>query len=319
MEGEAQTHLIDTFEVSRVSEGAEQVQESRAGMKGGPVWHKRLSDEDVTALRADMRAGFEAAKIHGVKFPMSQLIELTGISASFLGNIYNGKRGSTLPTANTIRDGLKKMLADAPGAADTANALAESLPPPPMTVSRGKKGPRTMPESFKVRRRATHRALIEAQDPLRVRIKAYCTENDITKRTFARRVGGLSESAISYFLSGKAMRPENFERVKRYLDKRGPSDNELAGLVEPKKRGRPPKSTALVHQPDPRQRPLPFSDGGNVIAVAAAMHPLHRSPPTVSGETRSPGDIARAFLAEKLGGAVGIEAIETLLRIARST
>lgn len=289
--------------------------------EGHVTWNKRLSDEDVAALRADMRAGFAAAKIHGVRFPMSRLIELTKLSGSFVGNVYHGKRKTTLPTSQTIRDALRKMLDEAPGgdATPRANAIAsaeaaEAQQKTQQLDGRNNRRGKKMPESFKQRIRAKYDEDQKMQAPLRARVKAYCAENDITRRAFSRRVGGMTESAISYFLSGKLLRPANLERVRRYLDKHSPADD---ALIEPKRRGRPPKSAALVHRPE--QQPLPFPQTNGLLAVAAAMHPLHRSTLPTSGETRSAGEIARAFLAQKLGGELGIEAIEALLLIAKTT
>lgn len=269
------------------------------------MWKKRLSDDDAAALRADMRAGLEAAKIHGVRFPFKTLVDRVEMSQPFIHNIMTGKANGTLPTSVKIRDALRAMLAEAPGGDATTRALAIALAPatadarPALPPGRQRRSPS---EETVTRKRANYEAMLAEQAPVRAQLVAYKQARGLSQRELAREIG-LGESAMSYFFSGKGMKPDRYRKVLRFIARQG------IRAAKPKA----PASTALA------TRRTALDNNGRVIAVAAAMHPIHRvQPAPVSGPNGTAQQIAKDFVQKLLGGTLGIEAIEALIQIAKT-
>ncbi len=290
----------------------------RGGERAGHVWKKRLSDEDAAALRADMKAAIEAAKIHGMKFPMARLVAHVGMSQPFIYNILTGKANGTLPTSVKIRDALRAMLAEAPGGDATtragAIALATSMVPRP-ALPPGRLRASPSPETVSKKRR-NYAALLAEQAPLRERLQAYRVATGLSQRELAKQVG-IGESSMSYFFTGKALKAPAYRKSLRFIERHEPALARLRGK-EPalpaaaRKRERAEETAALV------QQRLPFDHArGSVIAVAAAMHPMHRSQPAPMHDGTAQ-QIAKDFVLKLLGGNLGIEAIEALIQIAKT-
>ena len=270
------------------------------------MWKKRLSDEDAAALRAEMKAGLDAAKIHGIQFPMKILLSHVGLSQPFLYNILKGQANGTLPTSVKIRDGLRKMLAEAPGGDATTRAMAIQLAPAtrPAALPPGRQ--RASPSAETVdRKRRNYEKLLAEQTPLRKRLVAYRMAASLSQRELAKQVG-IGESSMSYFLTGKTLKTPAYRKALRFIDRHEPA----AARMRVKE---PAPSTAMVtHRPELNGH----SHSGNVLAVAATMYPMHRARSAPPGSAQQ---IAKDFVDKLLGGKLALEAIEALIQIAKSS
>lgn len=77
-------------------------------------WNKRLTPEQVAELRAELQEFFRAAPF-GAK---QKLSNLSGVKSGNLWTIRVGKGGATLPTAQRLRDAMRRIREEPPAAAN---------------------------------------------------------------------------------------------------------------------------------------------------------------------------------------------------------
>lgn len=168
----------------------------------------------------------------------------------------------------------------------------QGAPPAPPAAA-----PAAAPQEKKITRplrSATNEALRAAQAPMRERLRDHLTAHNLAASAFARRAG-VTESVVRSFLNGKYLKKQvHVAKVRVALDR------EANG------------ATSIVRQPS-----LPFPETGSVIAVAARMHSLRieRSPI----EVRQEGEGSARTIALSVLNKLSIEAVEALIKIAKSS
>ena len=259
--------------------------------------NRLLTADEAKALRAEMVAGFEAGKILKIPRLTGQLLDATGVNQTSFHRLLSGRGGATVETAAKIRASFAKVLNE-----PTAHARPEKKPP---AVKRSA----ALTPTGRVKKKmspgfvdALHKRLAkenEKQTPTRERLQEFKTRNGIKIASVAATTG-IGQSALSYFLSGRTLRPTNYQKLVRYLDKRTGAPRDPVPAA---------KTKAIV------QQHFPFADA-NVVSVTATR--IRRADLTErQSEPREGGtaqEIARAFVEK-----IGIEAIEAILAIAKSS
>lgn len=156
-----------------------------------------------------MRAAFEAAKIHGIKFPTKRLHDLTGINKTYLWKLLTGKARTTLPMSKKIRDALPALLQTPPPAAAPVEKIR----------SHGLRDPKT--ERRSPARSLQNQSLRGSQQPTRERLKAFMVAHHLGRKQIAERSKVCHESSLGYFIGGAFMRLKNYQKLVAWLDGQG--------------------------------------------------------------------------------------------------
>lgn len=249
-------------------------------------WKKRLSKEDVALLADEITAATKAGGFGSLR----KLANLAGLNDSMLHHIRSGTSGTTVPTALRIRNAIRTLLA---------------MPKP---------APIALPAATNGAAQGTHgnvgrfQILTTEQEPLRMRLRGIMDREKLSQSEVGRRAG-MHSSVVSYFLSGKCLQSKNLQRLALVLD--AASGGEAASA----KKTKAPRAAMVQHR-------LPLAGlnghGSNghagmrqrqqIDVVAARFQTIH--------EPAQPADavaLAQAFIQR-----TGLEAIETLLQIAKS-
>lgn len=209
------------------------------------------------------------------------LAALAGVNPSMLHHITSGASNSTVPTALRIRNAIRTLAERGP----------QPLALPPAAKSRASSSAQ-----------GRYSNLTAEQEPLRVRLRAVMQREGLSQSDVGR-AAGMHSSTLSAFLVGKSLQAKNVERLM----------NGLTALDRNPKPAKQQPRAAMVQHRLPLNGINGHSNGAGQLrrqidVVAARFQTIHEAAP--------PSDAVA--LAQSFIQRTGLEAIETLLRIAKS-